>query len=721
MLSVTTATVHRAMCPGTPQNPGSDRKERSWSCDYDGISKRRRASSSRKNLSLHLSDPLELNIEVSSHPIFPKRTPKSKIPTPKVQSCSINTSKSRKHSVAVLKEEITPSHSLCFNPLYKEASRKAEEISNPSKRPDDEISQAAPLTESPDIPPEEDVNKEPEEKQNEEKIPTEEITEATDANPSPKDEPLLSSSPHPATGGKRKRESESRLSLALKLLKSTDDDANYSQRRPDLDSTVDEPEDKTVIPQPTPEDVVDPQLHDDNWNTEDNWNKLQQEQQWEYNQQDNWVIPYDDHQEIWQNSQSNNWTNWDDGSAPTPADGVFEQVHPEEPYYMTGFPNPPAENRCWLNATLQTIFALPLLDHLGNLDMTKCSKLTKTLMAIQLFWKKGPADKDMTYQTVARFKSQLDILDDSYSSYRQQDVSEFLMKLLNHVKTDCEKIIKEMKSSEQEVETENVPEASSVVKHQRSPQTSTKRSPLTQISPFKSRNSSEAIEGSLPSPKPQESQELEESIQNPIDEFFLLPMMEHYVCQNCRKHRQRNIDNMMLYVDLPDNGSDPIELAAAISKTLEPEDRTLTCGKCKCEEHKLYTTFRKSPNVLIVQINRYGMSDGFVAKMNSIVHIPEELEISSEESINEEKSPQKFVPICTIAHVGSAMDCGHYTSYVKHGDQWFYYNDMSVTPMSTSEALTAAQTTAYLVFFVNVDILNKSSNTGDVTTDEVSR
>lgn len=62
---------------------------------------------------------------------------------------------------------------------------------------------------------------------------------------------------------------------------------------------------------------------------------------------------------------------------------------------------------------------------------------------------------------------------------------------------------------------------------------------------------------------------------------------------------------------------------------------------------------------------------------------------------------ETFEPVCVIAHVGSAMDCGHYTSYVRHDDNWYHYNDLSVTPMSRFEALAAAQTTAYVVFFVS--------------------
>lgn len=73
------------------------------------------------------------------------------------------------------------------------------------------------------------------------------------------------------------------------------------------------------------------------------------------------------------------------------------------PYYMTGFPNPLGENRCWLNATLHAMFALPLIDHLESLGpeaLRSFSELTKTFMALRLFWSKGRDLKQRTYQTI---------------------------------------------------------------------------------------------------------------------------------------------------------------------------------------------------------------------------------------------------------------------------------------------------------------------------------
>ncbi|XP_043270449.1 uncharacterized protein [Venturia canescens] len=432
-----------------------------------------------------------------------------------------------------------------------------------------------------------------------------------------------------------------------------------------------------------------------------------------------------------------------------------DPIDKNEPYYMVGLPNPPGENRCWLNATLHALFSVPLTDHIDQYERQQwrgVSHLTKTFMALKLFWTKGK--KQNFYQTIKLFKESLGILDESYPSQRQQDVSEFLTMFLNYLKTDFEKFSTEnnvaMRDGSEDMEniTNNSQETREA---SRSPHTPSKRTPLADISPCKRKfhevSSDASVESSpktrknnltytvrdLMSPRVnrlsnttdpmykvhtpphnrdkasiKENDERINLCKNPIDRCFLLHMMEHYVCKGCAKHRQRKVDNLMIYIDLMHGSEDEIvSLDKSIKNTREPEERTLTCGKCKYGKHKVFTTFRFCPKILMVQINRYGMcSDGSVAKFNTPVEIPEtlQLDLGMSDVENGNEATESFEPVCVIAHVGSAMDCGHYTSYVKHEDSWYHFNDLVVTPMSRHEALTAAQTTAYVVFFANTKV-----------------
>lgn len=289
------------------------------------------------------------------------------------------------------------------------------------------------------------------------------------------------------------------------------------------------------------------------------------------------------------------------------------------------------------------------------------------------------------------------------------------MIFLNHLQTDCEKILSSTKNSinkNQKIEIKiEDRENASIKTPTKSP---SKRQPLRDISPFKRQiNFAENLEKLKETAATADDDNNENdnesnnndlsklTSKNPIDEVFLLHMMEHYVCRGCANHRQRKIDNLMLYVDLPENQTDSVDLSCSISKSLDTEERTLTCNKCKSPNQNVYTSFRKLPNILTVQIKRYAMtSDGYVTKINTPVKIPEILTLDTVE--DDEDSDNKYVPICIISHVGAAMDCGHYTSYVKHNEEWYHYNDLHVTPMTNYAALTAAETTAYVVFYINL-------------------
>lgn len=473
---------------------------------------------------------------------------------------------------------------------------------------------------------------------------------------------------------KRKRKSESRMQSAIKFIKSVDSvvssvDCEISS----INETLNHPKDN--------ED-----LYNGNF-------------QLENQQQSN----------LWGVNNLND--NWDNSWEP---EQLLEVPLEEVPYYMTGFPNPPGENRCWLNATLHILFILPLIDHLGDFVVTQCSKLTKTLIALQVFWKQCPGEKTKTYQTIKKFKEELAILDESYPSQKQQDVSEFLMIFLNYVKSECEeRMAIDIKSKKQESfeEFENMPEIELIENGPKIPPTLKNRPPLVSISPVKQINNNVTDnwkkDKKLCNAKTPQSTN-SSNANNPIDDFFLLHMKEHYYCQSCSNHRERDVDNLMLYVDLPIHETGTVDLAQAIVKSMDVEERSLACSKCKYGKHDVSTTFRNCPSILIVQINRYGMtSDGIVEKVNTAVEVPEQLIL---ENTDEDGLAHRFEPVGLIAHVGSAMDCGHYTSYVKHDDQWFHYNDMDVTRMLKCDALKAAQTTVYLAFFVNVSLLAESSS-----------
>lgn len=73
-----------------------------------------------------------------------------------------------------------------------------------------------------------------------------------------------------------------------------------------------------------------------------------------------------------------------------------DEFQVDRPHYVLGFPNPPGENRCWVNASVHALFALPFTDSLDTMNLPECSQITKTLIAIQSLWRKK-AEKHKIY------------------------------------------------------------------------------------------------------------------------------------------------------------------------------------------------------------------------------------------------------------------------------------------------------------------------------------
>ena len=239
-----------------------------------------------------------------------------------------------------------------------------------------------------------------------------------------------------------------------------------------------------------------------------------------------------------------------------------------------------------------------------------------------------------------KFKEESGVLDRSYPSERQQDVSEFLMKFLNHLKSDFDKL---MTGDATIQEIENVPENPQDHRKSKAALESNKRRPLVDISPVngKLRRNSNLSEPST-SPKSQQVERLpngtetskENSVsevsKNPVDEYFLSEMMEECVCKACSDKRHIKVDNMMLYVELlsKQNEEEPVNLQEAIFRNFARDERTSTCDNCKHEFKDVTTTFCKHPKILIVQVNRYGPTENGMRKICKSVTIPERLIIS---------------------------------------------------------------------------------------------
>lgn len=202
------------------------------------------------------------------------------------------------------------------------------------------------------------------------------------------------------------------------------------------------------------------------------------------------------------------------------------------------------------------------------------------------------------------------------------------MNLLNFIKTEFQSILKK---ESHDTEIENIPnnEQDAPRRLQNSVPDSNKRLPLADISTstmqLRSNNLSKTNSSSM-NPK----SETQDSA-NPVNEYFLLYMVENLICNNCSKKRQQKVENLMLYVDLPseDDGSS-VDLVKMINTTYGTEQRDIKCESCEHHMHSMVTQLKKPPKILTIQVKRYEMTnDGSITKKSSLIDIPKLLKLES--------------------------------------------------------------------------------------------
>ncbi|KAM0742839.1 hypothetical protein ACQRIT_003016 [Beauveria bassiana] len=134
------------------------------------------------------------------------------------------------------------------------------------------------------------------------------------------------------------------------------------------------------------------------------------------------------------------------------------------------------------------------------------------------------------------------------------------------------------------------------------------------------------------------------------------------------------------------------------------------CHNCaSTQQARRYTSVKRLPNVLSIQLKRFeykqGRHDHAASKVDVPVHFPLQLNMlpytnrvrsrDSRENMELQRSCV-YDLLSVVVHVGE-LETGHYTSYCRVGDQWFKFNDHKVELASLSDVLGAQ---AYLLFYI---------------------
>ena len=118
------------------------------------------------------------------------------------------------------------------------------------------------------------------------------------------------------------------------------------------------------------------------------------------------------------------------------------------------------------------------------------------------------------------------------------------------------------------------------------------------------------------------------------------------------------------------------------------ENKNLTCRKCTIESSQsLCTSYQETPNMLLIQINRFSVSNlhGRPRKNNHPFGIYENIKLGL---IN-------YTLLGLIEHHGVFIDSGHYVSYIRQSNKWYHCDDKHITETN----LLTLSNNVYLMFY----------------------
>lgn len=113
--------------------------------------------------------------------------------------------------------------------------------------------------------------------------------------------------------------------------------------------------------------------------------------------------------------------------------------------------------------------------------------------------------------------------------------------------------------------------------------------------------------------------------------------------------------------------------------------------------------FQSLPEILIIQLKRFSVEDGYRRKLNTLIMYPiDEFDFTpffftSSHSRHEQQIYSLFA---VVNHIGS-INSGHYIAYARremnNGDRWYKFDDSFVTEIYSKDQLVSSD--AYLLFY----------------------
>ncbi|VEN36958.1 unnamed protein product [Callosobruchus maculatus] len=190
-----------------------------------------------------------------------------------------------------------------------------------------------------------------------------------------------------------------------------------------------------------------------------------------------------------------------------------------------------------------------------------------------------------------------------------------------------------------------------------------------------------------------------------IDKIFTGGLQSDLVCQNCNVV-STTIDPLWDFsLDLGPvtlDGKQPTSLKAVLERFTRAELLRVMCSNCGTyQESTKRLTMKTLPVVISFHLKRFQHSKKIKKKISTVISFPEMLDMTPFMSSSSTECPypqdNRYSLFAVINHLGTSINVGHYTAYVRQQrDIWYKCDDHIITRADLKEVLDSE---GYLLFY----------------------